>query len=362
MATRITHIFSGDLWAGAETQALQLIKGLQQQNQDVTALMFNEGECHSRFQSAGLSSRVVSESKSGFYSKVLKELTELEPEVIISHDYKDAFIACYYACKNKIPWMHIVHGSSESRSGIKAFKSRVYRFILFTLLRFFSSNVIVVSNTLAKQLGIEAWDKTKIIFNSVVLKNSEVKESTDSICIVGRLVPVKRVEKAIAAFEAAQIEKGFKTRLLVIGDGPERARLEKIALATKCSEQIEFLGFREDASKLIASSKMLIISSDSEGLPTVLLEAMSAMVPVVSTAVGGIPEVLAKFPTYPHRLVQLDSPQGLADGILSLLSEEKKSEDRDFLQSFIDTFSVEACVKEHLELYNQAISNSKRLN
>ena len=79
---------------------------------------------------------------------------------------------------------------------------------------------------------------------------------------------------------------------VVAGDGPERASLEDKARALGLEGAVEFLGLREDVPALLAAADVLVLSSDDEGFPNVLLEAMEASRPVVATDVGDVRDVV----------------------------------------------------------------------
>lgn len=106
---------------------------------------------------------------------------------------------------------------------------------------------------------------------------------------VGRLVPLKRVDGILEAI--AQIPE---LGLVVVGDGPERARLECRAASLGVSERVYFAGrrSREETLSLMAACDIFVLNSTHEGLPHVVLEAMALGLPVVATAVGGTPEVV----------------------------------------------------------------------
>lgn len=81
-------------------------------------------------------------------------------------------------------------------------------------------------------------------------------------------------------------------RLLLAGDGELRADLEKTAQELGCRDRVHFLGNRKDVPDLLGAADAFVLSSDWEGNPLCILEAMAAGLPVVSTAVGGIPELV----------------------------------------------------------------------
>jgi len=77
-----------------------------------------------------------------------------------------------------------------------------------------------------------------------------------------------------------------------VGDGPERGRIEKLVARLGLTDRVTFAGQQDSAEPYYAMADVAVLSSLSEGSPNALLEAMAAGVPVVATAVGGIPEIV----------------------------------------------------------------------
>ena len=108
-------------------------------------------------------------------------------------------------------------------------------------------------------------------------------------------------------------------RLVIAGDGPERAAIE--AAAAELGGAVLLLGHREDPMELLDASDMLLHSSSTEAFPTAMVEAMAASVPIVAIAVGGIPEIVSDGET--GLLVDPPgTPAGLADAIGSLIVDD----------------------------------------
>lgn len=107
---------------------------------------------------------------------------------------------------------------------------------------------------------------------------------------VGRLIPQKGLTIALAAF-ASIVRAHPQARLVIVGDGPERAALER--QAQPLGQQVRFLGWRDDAAALMPAFDVFVMPSLWEGFGLVLLEAMAACLPVVASAVSAIPEVVA---------------------------------------------------------------------
>lgn len=110
---------------------------------------------------------------------------------------------------------------------------------------------------------------------------------------VGRLV---REKNQAALVRAMAPLLSPSVRLVVVGDGPERAAVERAvaALGADRAAFVSLLGARDDTPRIYGALDLFALSSDSEGLPLVIVEAMASALPVVSTAVGGIPAVVVE--------------------------------------------------------------------
>jgi len=170
----------------------------------------------------------------------------------------------------------------------------------------YASDITVVEQTQAdyfhRQLGFPV-SKLHVVANGVRLPErsaADVERKRRELAIpagvfaffyVGRLNPVKDLATLLQAFAALPAELSVRARLYLVGDGPERAMLEARAVALGLAARAIFLGARNDVSEVLLAADAFVMSSKSEGLPMVLLEAMAARVPCVATAVGGIPNL-----------------------------------------------------------------------
>jgi glycosyltransferase involved in cell wall biosynthesis len=109
---------------------------------------------------------------------------------------------------------------------------------------------------------------------------------------VGRLVPVKNHRLLIQAF--ARVLRGTPAELRILGDGPDAGELRGFARESGVGDSVAFLGASEDVPGFLADIDIFVLSSDSEGLPLSLLEAIAAGLPAVATAVGGVPGVMER--------------------------------------------------------------------
>lgn len=137
------------------------------------------------------------------------------------------------------------------------------------------------------------------------------------ILAAGRLVKQKAFEVLIEAF-AIVSRHDSEAQLLILGDGPERSILERQILALGLSERVQMPGYVEDIRPFLDRARMFVLSSRFEGYPAVIIEALSAGRPVVSTACTPAADELLSAPGA-GRVVPLEHPKVLAHAILAEL-------------------------------------------
>ena len=100
---------------------------------------------------------------------------------------------------------------------------------------------------------------------------------------------VKRVDDVLQTF--LLLNKTIPSKLLLIGDGPERVRIEQLSRESECGPEIKFLGKQEQMEDILPVADLFLLPSEYESFGLVALEAMAAEVPVISTNAGGLPEI-----------------------------------------------------------------------
>jgi L-malate glycosyltransferase len=129
-------------------------------------------------------------------------------------------------------------------------------------------------------------------------KRSKKEHFKKAICPEGEKVithvsnfrEVKRVPDVVEAFSKV-LENGVTAKLLMVGDGPDRTRAEQKCRELKICNQVRFLGKQDQVEEVLSISDLFMIPSGSETFGLAALEAMSCSVPVVSSNIGGLPEV-----------------------------------------------------------------------
>jgi L-malate glycosyltransferase len=168
--------------------------------------------------------------------------------------------------------------------------------------------------------------------------------------IVARLFPEKNHKLLLEAF-AEVIRHVEKTRLLIVGDGIEETAIQNQIARLNLQEQVTMMGLRRDVARILAASDLFVLSSDREGLPIAVLEAMAAAKPVVTTAVGDLPMVVEDGKT--GRVVPAKNAKALADALVEILSDEDKAMDmgKKSLQ-MVDAYSLQTMMTKLETLYS----------
>ncbi len=135
---------------------------------------------------------------------------------------------------------------------------------------------------------------------------------------VGRLDPLKDHATAVRTI-GRLVNRHPGARLLLVGEGPEEAAIRELVRQRDLTADVRFLGLRTDVARLLSAADLCLLTSVSEGIPLVLIEAMAAGLPVVSTNVGGVPEVVEDGRT--GLLAPSADDAALADKVLRLASD-----------------------------------------
>jgi len=260
-----------------------------------------------------------------FLTCVLAKNFDLKYDIYHGHIYSSGIIANYLARKYNGIAVNTIHGSyypvwDRLTNPISAFFYRMVERQLAIMLAKHSDLQLHVSTYFAEQVSVWGGD-VKVIPNGVDLDvfNPEVVTEFDSelpvILTARRLVKKNGLEYLIRAMGFLKNE----CNLLVIGDGPERARLELMA---KKSKNIKFLGYvpHREMPKYIARSKIVVIPSIIEASSLFMLEAMAMGKPVIASSVGGLPETLGDS----GLLVPPMHPESLANAIRDLLTSNER--------------------------------------
>lgn len=331
---RVLHVISGDLWAGAEAQAFTQLAALHEAKVIVAAALMNEGELARRLRARNIPVTVLEESRlSG--RRILLGLRNLmlewQPDIVHTHRSKENILGSVAnRLARNVPSVRTVHGASEDRSrGLRRILRELQRRVDRWCGCHLQHRIIAVSTELGGKLARD-FTKQKIVTieNGIDVEaiRSKIRPvdfrsmapQATHIGVVGRLMPVKRVDlflETAAFLKKTHPERDWRWH--VIGDGPLRETLTKQAQSLGIDATTIFHGHCNDIIPFIAALDALMICSDHEGLPMVLLEALAVDTPVVAHATGGMIDVLKGSDR--GSLVTEHTYSGYADAIHALI-------------------------------------------
>ena len=169
---------------------------------------------------------------------------------------------------------------------------------------------------------------------------------------VARLAPEKALDRLLDVFAIVRQTRP-RVRLIIVGDGPERGRLEALVDRLGIRPAVSFLGHQDNVERILQQFDVFVLSSLTEGIPLALLEAMAAGIPVVATAVGGVPEVVGHAES--GLLVSPEDPRSLLHAIVDLLDhpEKRASLGTKAAARIRDKFSLSRMAADYRKLYRQ---------
>ena len=331
---RVCHVMTADLWAGAEVQLLTLATHLQVQDDvDLHVVLFNDGVLAAELRQRGIPVTVVSEAAHGPVLIVgfLARFFSLHGiQLVHTHRYKDSLLAIVAARLAGVRHVvRTVHGLTEPARGWAWLKSVMFEAIDRLALSYFADLVIAVSGHTAETLRragcrapiIQIHNGLDLSSTAAVRGRDEMRDELgiprDAFLIgtVGRLAAVKAHDDLIHAARDL-FASHPRAALVIVGGGPLAGRLESLAARLGIADRVFLPGARRDALDITAALDVFVLPSRSEGTPMALLEAMALGTPVVATAVGGVPEIVADGQS--GLLVRPREPRALADACLRL--------------------------------------------
>ena len=262
----------------------------------------------------------------------------------------------------EIPFITTLHGTDITLVGKDPSFEPVINFSINK-----SNRVTAVSENLKKET-FELFDiknNIEVIPNFICLKEYKLDNNDyykkryapnneKIICHVSNFRKVKRIQDVIIAFEG--ISKEIDAKLLLVGDGPERARVEQISRNSKFNKNIFFLGSLKSTKEVLNISDLFMLPSSKESFGLSALEAMACGVPVIASESGGIPEVVLHGES--GLLNSVRDTYQMTKNALKLLSNEsllKSFKSNAYKQAM--KFDIELILPKYEKLYEQCIKD-----
>jgi len=303
--SRILHLISGDLWAGAEVMAFNLLTSLTTfPDLEIKVILLNEGRLANDLRTCGLTVQIIDEKQHSFWQilqKIRASINDTRPDIIHSHRYKEnllAFLASK-SCHPEVKLITTIHGLPEVsniRPGLATRSKTAANFFLIS--KYFTKTVAVsddIRNTLISRIGFSN-KRIGVIHNGIHVQPSHSFSSRVVRPFIigssGRLFPVKDYPLMVEIARALSDLGYTDIRFELAGEGPERTLLERLIESYGLQSRFILRGHQDDMDSFYQGLDLYLNTSIHEGIPMTILEALAHGLPVIAPAVGGIVEII----------------------------------------------------------------------
>lgn len=376
---KVLLVITKSNFGGAQKYVFELAKGLVQKGFFVQVALGGEGILIQKLKDENID---------------VVQIPHLGRDISILNDIKTFFTLIKIFLKNK---PDIVHVNSSKIGGIGALAARICfipkiiftvhgwafnedrsaisRYIikfLYTATIFLSHTSVAVSYVTKSQASSVPFfflikNKIKIVHNgidapnflskeeSITFLSSKINTDLQDKKIIGQIAelhPIKSIETTIEA--AKDIVLKFpNTIFLIIGEGEERKRLEKLIHQNNLNQHVFLLGFIDNAAQYIKAFDVFCLTSKSEALALVLLEAGLGKIPVIASCVGGIPELITDGETgFLFEKQNVNELTNKIEHVLSLSSEDREKIIEHFYKKIQSNFLLEHMLEKTINIYN----------
>lgn len=324
----VLHLNSGNETGGGMFHILSLLNQLKN-DIDVTLGVFHDLEMAKRARNLGIKVKVFNQ-KSKFDFSILKEIREYINEnnidILHTHGARANFMSLFFKSKIDCRWYITVHSDPLDDFLNQGIIGKIYTKLNIKAIKT-ADRILAISERFKQdlvELGVNQQKITTIlngidfqISSNEVYKREDFGFAEDDfiIMMIARLEYVKSHETALLAMKRL-VKKSQNIKLCLIGDGTRREELQQKVKELEISDNVIFLGQRNDIPELLNLCDISILTSKSESFPLVLLESARAKKPVITTDVGGV-RALIPDESYSF-IIDVGDDSNLAEKIFSM--------------------------------------------
>lgn len=279
------------------------------------------------------------------YRRLSKVLCKYNPDVL--HIHLDTLYAPLWSLFHKKRTIFTVH-SQAHRTFCNKFYVKLHRYLALHRNYCITAVSDIISRETEQILGLKPSTVTTV-YNPVEIKKIFERRKSDIVNFVNvaRFSSVKNHKLLLAAFKKV-LATSSNCRLSLAGDGPLLQECIDYVKELQIDNNVRFLGNVTDVDSLLQESDVFVLSSDSEALPISILEAMAHGLPIISTAVGGVPDIV-----HDNGLLV---PKGNAEALslaMQKMAESCQLRDECGKKSYetVQKFKVDNIVNEYEKLY-----------
>jgi glycosyltransferase involved in cell wall biosynthesis len=340
---KIVHIVTSIDRGGAENQLVHLVESQINLGHKVYILFFKGNKYWKKFlKKVGVKVYYCPYKtffeKIKFLFKINNIIKKIKPNIIHTHLSLSELVGLFLKIKykNEIKFIITKHLGSylfEGSTGLNRFFSGLF---LEKILFKKADHIIFISREVKKyflKLIKISGEKFSIIYygfnlkksNNKIKKNLSKKYKLDKdyliICSIARHVKQKNLQFLIKVFYKINNDLKIKSKLVLVGTGPETNQLKQLAINLKLSNKIIWIKHCEHIRELLQNIDIFCLTSDYEGLGLVLLEAMAEKKPVIATKISAIPEIIKN--NFNGVLFEKDNQNSFIAGFIKILRNKK---------------------------------------
>jgi L-malate glycosyltransferase len=363
----ILHIATAISWRGGEQQVVYLAEELKRKNIR-QLILCSEGSAMEEYCARNNLPFITARKRSSFDLSFAKKVSDVCKEKKISlvhahdsHAHTFAYLSCA-VFSNKV--RVIVSRRVDFPVG-ETFLSRVkYNHSCIARIICVSDKIREIIQHAIKNpkvlttihSGIDESRFENAVSTGILHREFKIPANARIVGNISALAPHKDYKTFIdTAAEVLKTEKDLY--FFIIGDGPEKGNIENFRQASGVSDRIIMTGFRNDIPAILLELDVMLVTSETEGLGTTILDAFACKVPVVATEAGGIPELVINERT--GLLVPVRNVSGLASAVKRVLNEPGLKEKLNRgSEEHLKHFSRQFTAEQTLSLYKEVLSES----
>ncbi|WP_042350939.1 glycosyltransferase family 4 protein [Bacillus massiliigorillae] len=300
---KVLHVISGGETGGSRKHVTTLLE--QFPNESVCLLVFQDGPLAQEARQKGIRVEMLPQTSRydlRIISKLASFINKEQFDIVHSHGPRANLFMSFIKKKIQAVWVTTIHSDPTLDFMKGGVKGRIFTMLNLRTLKkidyFFAVSERFKDNLVT--LGIPA-NIIHTIYNGITFSEplerdyslqKELKLSNDDfvMTMVARLHPIKGHDIVL---EALKKLNNPEIHLVLVGDGPIRDEIEGLVRSKNLQDNVHFLGFRQDVDHIYSNSHIALLASHSESFPLALLEAANQKIPLISTDVGGVRQLIS---------------------------------------------------------------------
>ncbi|HMV46512.1 MAG TPA: glycosyltransferase [Blastocatellia bacterium] len=306
--------------------------------------------------------------------KIARVIRREQPDIVHSQSWSGVDTTIAKLLTPGVRLVHSEHGRNFPHLHAEPWKHRIARRALYQLAEAVFAVSAEVREFYCRQTGFST-ERMIIIPNGIDPRRIDEADGrgaraelgfAESDFVIGTVARLNATKDTITLARAFanlhQMQSASNLKLLIVGDGSERARLETFVTEQGLNREVIFAGLRHDVPRLLQAMDVFALPSLSEGMPLTVLEAMAARLPVVATRVGALPELVEEGST--GFLVAPKDADVLADRLARLHNNPilMKSFGAEAGRKVEREFSLDRMLRRYADLYHSVFQNKEKAN